>query len=211
MKKARQLPGGLAGCNVDGCLFPQVHPHFSAVAEELLFYTSRYYHHTEQRLQEMGLRMPLARYQAQKLSLEERQQMAQLLALPASRSQLQMLGRALLQLGALSPLERRLAQQAVVTLHHAGATAAKETLPSGIPAADPLLNMAGRLHMSAQLHEQVVSLSLKQLSHFLDSANNTIRLNLWRATYYLHAQGFHLHNLDHDSGSGELSAGFDDQ
>jgi len=195
-KKTLHLPSGLSGTNVGGELFPPVHPHFAAVAEELLFYTSRYYHYTEQRLQEMGLKQALAHYKAQKLSLLERQQVALLLAQPASRDQLQALGATLLSVGALSRLTPARPEIRLTSQH---ADPDQHPMVVDTPAADPLLNMAARLHLNARLDKRVVRLSLRQLAHFLDSPNTTIRLNVWRATYYLHAHGFHLHNSDHNS------------
>lgn len=189
--------------DIDGVYYPPPHADFSEHAQELFFYTSRYYVYTEKFLRRLTGResFHMAGYQAEHLSPIQRSVMAIVLASPANTRA----GQALTDIVEHVRAGSRTAPPGLSTRYRTRTYSPRvrhhefpRTRTAGTVArdsADPLLNMARRLRIPARRQGAVISLAFPALARHLDSSNPTIRRNLQDAIATAHASGYHIRHM----------------
>ena len=186
---------------------PPFHWGWGGFAEELFYYTSRYYFATEVFLRNIAgdETFSMAGYKAEHLSTRQRELMAAVLSHEPGRRT------AITVISIVSAVESRIhdVEQELVDFylaqqekHHVGETLGKRHCFQGdeacdVPPLDPFLNMAERLQLPVAVRGHHVEISLHLLAGHLDSRNSTIRTNLQTAVLQLHNAGYILRNHPH--------------
>ncbi len=191
-------------------------------AEELFYYTSRYYFATEVFLRNFAedQTFSMAGYKAEHLSTQQRDLMAAVLSHEPGQhtattvitivSAVELKIPGIDQESANLYLCQQEKQHSSVTLSRRRCWQDNET--SDVPPLDPFLNMAERLQLPVAIRGHHVEISLHLLAGHLDSSNSTLRTNLQNAVLQLHNAGYILRNhphLTHLEANGMVDDSFD--
>ena len=192
---------------IEGHYYPDFHRGWGSCAEELFHYTSRYYVYTEAFLRNLAddRQFRMSGYQADRLSVEQRELMAAILCCPPDRETaggVTLIVSSTLK-GELAPpdglAERYRDQLARIPRGSTIAFRAHDHRPDpdDTPPLDPFLNLAERLLMPVAVREHHVEVSLHTLAKHLDSPVSRIRTNLQDAVLRLHNAGYLVRNHRH--------------
>lgn len=193
--------------NIDGHFYPTAHPGWGSFADELFHYTSRYCIAAEGFLRSASGRWGfcMSGYKASDLSAAQRDLMAALLACPpgpqVAMAVIDIVGAVLRGEG---EVDAATAQRYRGRLDHLPKHETVEWHPHleqraspDIDPLDPFLSLAERLLMPVAVRDHHVEVSLLQLAEHLQSANSTLRSNLYNAIVRLHNAGYVLRNHPH--------------
>lgn len=193
--------------NIDGHYYPTAHGGWGGFAEELFHYSSRYYCTTEAFLRNLAGddRFRMSGFKAAKLSPEQRDLMAAVLACPPDAdTAAAVIGivEAVLRgdTGVDTALAARFAPQPAAAASADTASphvAVGEPLAGDVDPLDPFLNMAERLLMPVAVRGRRIDVPMLELARHLDSANARVRSNLQDAVIALHNAGYVLKNHPH--------------
>jgi hypothetical protein len=190
--------------NVEGNFHPEFHHGWGGCAEELFHYTSRYYTYTEAFLRNLSddRTLSMAKYKADKMSLEQRRLMAAVLSCrPNKRNAATIieivntvsLGKSFVNQHQLdhyhNQIERIPKDVKLVYKQNLAPIKTEDLSPL-----DPFLNIAERLRLPVAVRGHHVELSLNQLAEYLDSPVSSMRTNLQNAILLLHEAGYILRN-----------------
>jgi len=176
-------------------------------AEELFYYTSRYYFATEAFLRNIAedKEFSMAGYKANYLSAQQRDLMAAVLSCQPDQPA------AVTVISVVSAVSRNSPDidQELACLYpsqqekpHDSETLLKRRYLQGneihdVPPLDPFLNIAERQQMPVAIRGHHVEVSLHLLASHLDSPNSALRMNLQNAVLQLHNAGYILRNHPH--------------
>ena len=176
-------------------------------AEELFYYTSRYYFATEVFLRNFAEdeTFSMAGYKAECLSTQQRDLMAAVLSHePGQHTAATVISIVSAVVLKAPGIEQEWADSYMCRQEHphGGETLGKRRYWQGdetsdVPPLDPFLNIAERLQLPVAIRGHHVEISLHLLAGHLDSSNSTLRTNLQNAVLQLHNAGYILRNHPH--------------
>lgn len=185
------------------------HPHrrWGGCADELAYYTSRYYPYTQAMLRVLA-RQPMfcmAGYQAERLAPDQRALMLGMLSLPPDRPVagdiIRLVDAARAGRGVPALLAARYRTQCDRLRQGHGAAVCHpcewSSPPAGLQPLDPFLALAARLGLPVAISGHRVEVPFDQLVPHLDSASPQVRENLHCAVLWLHDAGYRLVNHPH--------------
>lgn len=194
------------GKNIDHHYYPVSHPGWGGFAEELFHHTSRYYTAAEAFLRNLlsDRDFSMAGFQAQTLSVEQREVLAAILA---GRPDLQRAQAAAVIVRQVQRGDADVPQGIAerypavsagdLDAGHVEPHPHSHPVPADVAPLDPFLSLADGLQMPVAVRDRHVEVSLHQLAEHLDSGNLTLRDNLQDAVIKLHEAGFVLRNHPH--------------
>ena len=173
-----------------------IHPSWGYHAEELLFYTSRYYAQTESFLRDAGgvSDFSFSGFRAQHLAPAQREELARLLRRPlghATARAVMALMRRITVCRASRPVPVRPARRRAPAPDEF--VQARRRGLSGLSPADPFLNLAERLGLPVRQRGRHLWVSFNALKRLLDAPSPALRHAVQDAIEVLHDGGFHLH------------------
>jgi hypothetical protein len=174
-----------------------VHPSWGYHAEELLFYTSRYYAQTETFLRAISgvSDFSFGGFRAQRLTPAQQQSLARLLRRPAGHATARAVV-ALIRRITICRGTRALPSQQTVRrrpLTPGEIARSRQRGPRGLSPADPFLNIAERFGLPVRQRGRHLWVSFSALKRLLDAPSPALRNAVHDAIEVLHDGGFHLH------------------
>ena len=174
----------------------RIHPAWGYHAEELLFYTSRYYARTEAFLREISgvSGFSFGGFRAQRLTAPQQRAMARLLRRPVGRATARAviaLIRRITLCGGIGRLDARHPGRRSVPLREDFRS--QRHRPAGFSATDPFLNIAERFGLPVRQRGRHLWVSFNALKHLLDARSPALRGAVHEAIETLHDGGYHLH------------------